>query len=317
VDADRALALPSASLTPDQHINTELYRLVPNVDPESDEKAVRFYSAQNRETGQFDWTVPPGSLDDFVGNESERMNIAAYSRMMGGTTPSNIEVQRMLRDGSNGDVAGMASHFGRSWKEGLKDPLFYLNMAGGVATGSVAKATAPVSAVAIAEGASGKATVGLSDVRSLRNSGLSRTGRRAAYEGYDLGLGLSKTEGNPHLLQSFSNSTNSKVYNIWNGGNANLFETPWPGSYETLERNLRLAMDNARSLNVNLDGLVKSVDKLPGIVELGNRGIGFQEVVGNSLRGNVTNWEVSQVVTNPEYAKKATFYLNGKIVEVP
>jgi RHS repeat-associated protein len=154
VDADRAFALPSASVAPDQHINTELYRLVPNVDPDGDGKAVRFYSAQNRKTEQFDWSVPPGSLDHFVANESFLMNTAVYSRMMGGTTPSNIAVQRMLRDASNGDLGGATSNFASSWAAAGKDPLFYLNLAGSVTAGSAAKAVAQSRSLVVSEGAS-------------------------------------------------------------------------------------------------------------------------------------------------------------------
>ncbi|MCQ4167744.1 RHS repeat domain-containing protein, partial [Tahibacter harae] len=159
VNADRAFALPTVSLTPDEHINTELYRLVPHVDPKDDNKAVRFYSAQNRETGQFDWTVPPDALDYFVKHESYQMNMAAYSRTMGGATPSNIEVQRAHREIASGNITGAMSHLTSSWGAALKDPLFYLTALGGMTAGSAAKAVEPARAITIAEGGGSRPVV--------------------------------------------------------------------------------------------------------------------------------------------------------------
>ncbi|WP_386065396.1 RHS repeat-associated core domain-containing protein [Tahibacter sp. UC22_41] len=144
VDADRTEALPSSALPTNRHLNTSNYTLVPYVDPDGAGKGVRYYDAVNNVTGQSDWTVPPRQLDAFVKDQTRLMNIAAYSRTFGGTTESNVHVQRMLRDALHGNYSGAASNLAESWEAALSDPTFYVDTAMAFAGGVAAKSSVKV-----------------------------------------------------------------------------------------------------------------------------------------------------------------------------
>ncbi len=66
------------------------------------------------------------------------------------------------------------------------------------------------------------------------------------------------------------------------------------------------AMDAAREIHFNLDGLVGPGRSARQVFEWGATGIG---------QGNVTNWEFYQVVSH--FADRATFYLEGRVVTLP
>lgn len=72
---------------------------------------------------------------------------------------------------------------------------------------------------------------------------------------------------------------------------------------------------DAKSIRINLDGMVKSAKDLPDIVNRGKRGIAFQECGPDGIIGNITNREIATIFDNPELLKKATFYLDGKKVK--
>lgn len=68
----------------------------------------------------------------------------------------------------------------------------------------------------------------------------------------------------------------------------------------------------ADRLHVNLDGLVKNIDELPGVVQKGSRGMSFRPPEGG---GNITNWEIWRLHQDPDLLGRTTFYLNGKVVK--
>ena len=77
-------------------------------------------------------------------------------------------------------------------------------------------------------------------------------------------------------------------------------------------------MDRANTIKVNLNGVVDSVGDLPNVVRRAQEGIDFFTFDSAGRRiGNVTNWEISQVLANPAYANKAIFFLDGKQVKLP
>jgi hypothetical protein len=124
--------------------------------------------------------------------------------------------------------------------------------------------------------------------------------------------GLSRHQGtaSPTLLRNFSEHVEAVSY-------FNLFNSGWPGSFEKLERNILFAMENARSLKVNLDGLVNGIEDLPAVFQKGSRGIEPPEVIRGVERGNVTNWEVWTIYSTESLRNKATFYLNGQPIAMP
>ena len=152
----------------------------------------------------------------------------------------------------------------------------------------------------------------------MKDKGLSVSGRRAVVEGFDLGLGLTRVEGNSSSLIDFARSQNARIYNAFKGNDVNLFDASFPKSYDHLQSNLQFLMDRANTIKVNLNGVVDSVGDLPNVVRRAQEGIDFFTFDSAGRRiGNVTNWEISQVLANPAYANKAIFFLDGKQVKLP
>lgn len=118
----------------------------------------------------------------------------------------------------------------------------------------------------------------------------------------DVAFGLWRHQGTRAggLLDGFAGHVGAKTYGDLYG--AGVFPT---------ERMLERMMYGSRRLHVNLDGLVKSVDELPGIVQKGSKGMLHQPSPGV---GNVTNWEIWRIHQDPELLSKTIFYLNGKKV---
>jgi len=154
VETDRTTGLRSTALPPEKHLNTELYNLVPYVDPLGNGTEVRFYDAQNKESGSSDWTVPPRQLDTFVKNESVMMNEAAFSRALGGTKEWNIYTQRELRDYLHGNITSALINKGNSWISAASSPSYWAEVGFSVAGGSLAKAGKETTVVT--EGAAGQ-----------------------------------------------------------------------------------------------------------------------------------------------------------------
>uniref|UniRef100_UPI001C6115EC hypothetical protein n=1 Tax=Methylibium rhizosphaerae TaxID=2570323 RepID=UPI001C6115EC len=249
-----------------------------------------------------------------IGNQYKDM----YNLLSGSSasyTPSSALLSSLQRDGIGGTLLNM----GESVLSAPSKPVFDLlegryEQAGAGLPGTVAMGAG--AAIRLG-GLGGSGSVSLSELRELRALGLSRDGRRAFVEGFDLGLGLSRDpiSGQP-LLREFASANDLHVYNVFRG-ERNLFTAPFPASYEALERNLTMSMDRARSISVNLDGLVQSVDEFPTILERGARGIEPAAVRNGLERGNTTNWEVWKVYNSSTLRPKATFYLNGQPVELP
>lgn len=61
-----------------------------------------------------------------------------------------------------------------------------------------------------------EAPIKLSELRALKEMGLSQSGRRAIVEGYDLGLGLTRTDGR-WSLREFAADQNAKIYHSYGG----------------------------------------------------------------------------------------------------
>lgn len=53
------------------------------------------------------------------------------------------------------------------------------------------------------------------------------------------------------------------------------------------------------------------------MAKLGEKGIGYRPIVSGKEVGNITNWKINQMLKNPAYMNKSTFFLNGKPVKVP
>lgn len=122
----------------------------------------------------------------------------------------------------------------------------------------------------------------------------------------------------PKLLADFTRAQNARTVFVFGGEkDINLFSSAFPGTSEKLQRNILFSLDNAKSINVNLDGVVKSVDDLPGVIELGNKGIDFERVVNGRVFGNTTNFEISTILQNQSLRGKTQFFLGGEPVEVP
>jgi hypothetical protein len=114
------------------------------------------------------------------------------------------------------------------------------------------------------------------------------------------------------MLENFARNVNAHTFKDIYGSWLN-----WR-DFADLAGKIEGALNGARTIRVNLDGLVQSVDDLPRIIELGARGIHFEGVTATGTRmGNITNWEVFTIYTNPALRERAVFYLNGQPVRVP
>ncbi|MFN9474020.1 hypothetical protein [Acidovorax sp.] len=150
----------------------------------------------------------------------------------------------------------------------------------------------------------------------IERIGLSDAGREAFAAGFSLGIGLTRIGDRANSLAQFARAHGSRIYNARGGGDANLFGSPWPGSDEALERNISLAMEHASEINVNLDGVLRSLDELPQVLKLGEKGIGHRRELEGVPVGNVTNWEIWKIMKNESYRMKSNFFFNGSPVEV-
>jgi hypothetical protein len=128
---------------------------------------------------------------------------------------------------------------------------------------------------------------------------------------FDMAIGLARHQrtGSPTQLENFARHVNAKTY-------GDIYGNWWPGTIEKLETNLYRAMNEARYLKINLDGLIKALDEFPSLLQKGSRGIEAVEVIRGVERGNITNWEVWKIYTTESLKVKAIFYLNGKPVSI-
>ncbi|WP_153559314.1 RHS repeat-associated core domain-containing protein [Roseimaritima sediminicola] len=78
------------------------------------------------------------------------------------------------------------------------------------------------------------------------------------------------------------------------------------------EEMLENMMRGASRLHVNLDGMCKSIDELPSIVQRGSRGMDYVPPGGG---GNITNWEIWRIHQGPEMLSRTIFYIDGKPVK--
>jgi RHS repeat-associated protein len=142
--------------------------------------------------------------------------------------------------------------------------------------------------------------------------GLCKTDKLLNGEDFNMALGLSvhQTTRSPDLLKNFAKHVNSKTY-------GDIYKSWWPGSMEKLESNILRAMNEAKSLKVNLDGLIKNTNEFPELLAKGSRGIEPMEVKLGVERGNITNWEVHTIESSPSLKDKTTYYFGGKPVSVP
>jgi hypothetical protein len=123
--------------------------------------------------------------------------------------------------------------------------------------------------------------------------------RRAAKRaGFEFALGLSK---HPHhgyggLVERFAKHVGGKTY-------LDLFENT--NDLRKLGKNILTGMRKSDRIHFNLDGMIRPGHALQDVVELGKLGIGHM---------NVTNWELH--MTLKKFSRKATFYLNGRPVDI-
>jgi hypothetical protein len=118
--------------------------------------------------------------------------------------------------------------------------------------------------------------------------------------GFSLALGLSShpNHGYNGLVGKFADHVNANTY--WD-----LFENTT--DMRQMGNNLLQGMRGAEHIHFNLDGLIRPGFTINDVRRFGSEGIGH---------GNVTAWELDQVLKNPAFSSKATFYLNGKPVDI-
>ena len=145
---------------------------------------------------------------------------------------------------------------------------------------------------------------------------LSPEGQQAINNSYNLALGLTNPPGKKGALFAFAQPRGLMCYFVSQDTKLSMYSSPAPGSTEQLQQNIRFAIQNAKQLHVNLDGIVTSVEQLPNIARLGRRGANASNTLNGVFSGNVTNWEISIILNNPEFRKKTTFYLNGQPVNI-
>jgi RHS repeat-associated protein len=124
--------------------------------------------------------------------------------------------------------------------------------------------------------------------------------REAAEAGYDFALGLSQHPDHTRvgLLGRFADKVGAKTY--WD-----LFANTL--NMRTMGENILKGMREAKRIHFNLDGMVRPGTTIKDLERIGSEGIG---------QGNVTNWELYQILRNPEFLKKTIFYYGGKAVDI-
>jgi RHS repeat-associated protein len=116
---------------------------------------------------------------------------------------------------------------------------------------------------------------------------------------FELALGLNDPN---HHLQDFAIQTQSEYYfTIWNRN---------PTSMSQIRTEVRTAMDEAKGLHFNLEGMdlartQKWMDRLPVSMKKANIG------------GNLTSWELYTVLADKSLLDKTTFYEGKNIVPAP
>jgi hypothetical protein len=121
-----------------------------------------------------------------------------------------------------------------------------------------------------------------------------------AAKGFEIALGLGRhaESGSPYMLRRFTQHVGAKNY-------GDVFGSWWPGSYEKLQSNLSLMMKDASKIHFNLDG-----------VEMAR----VRAFMTNPQfsPNNITNWELTQILSHPRLLDKTIFYeRGGKIVGIP
>jgi RHS repeat-associated protein len=115
-----------------------------------------------------------------------------------------------------------------------------------------------------------------------------------AVKGAEVAFGLSRTVSHaPGLLGRFAENVGARTY--WD-----FFENTT--DLRLLGERTLTMMDEAQHIHVNLSGMIDETRTIDDVVRWGGEGIG---------QGNVTNWEVYQIVSDPDRLSKTTFYLNG------
>ncbi|MCU7929032.1 MAG: hypothetical protein KZQ97_21730, partial [Candidatus Thiodiazotropha sp. (ex Dulcina madagascariensis)] len=155
----------------------------------------------------------------------------------------------------------------------------------------------------------------LSELRALKEMGLSQSGRRAVVEGYDLGLGLTRSDGQ-WALRDFARNQDARIYFSHGADDINMFNSAIPATDKILASNIEFLMQRSNNIRFNLNGVVNSVDDVPSVVELGSQGIGARIMHRGQEIGNHTNWELYKIMNNDSYLGKTSFYLNGQKVDV-
>ncbi|HSC76231.1 MAG TPA: hypothetical protein VLB90_08350 [Pseudomonadales bacterium] len=143
---------------------------------------------------------------------------------------------------------------------------------------------------------------------------MSKVGRRAVVEGFDLGLGLSRIRGgNPNSLLDFARANDTKIYGVYGKGeDIRLFDNVMP-EYDVLERNLNFVFDKSNNIRFNLDG----INDVSEAVRLGGKGTNYKYDLNDLPTSNVTNWELNRIFNDQKLMDKTMFYRNGQKVEVP
>lgn len=149
----------------------------------------------------------------------------------------------------------------------------------------------------------------------MRDMGLSTSGRRAVVEGFDLGLGLTRTDGQ-WALRDFAASQDAKIYYSHGGGDRNMFASAMPATDEALASNLQFLMQRADNIKFNLNGVVSFASEVPAVAQLGAQGPGSRVMYRGLEIGNHTNWELSTILSNDQLFGKTKFFLDGKPLDV-
>jgi hypothetical protein len=103
-----------------------------------------------------------------------------------------------------------------------------------------------------------------------------------------LGLATREAGTGETLLNRFAGDVGAKTY-------GQLYGSWWPGSMEALESNLETAMQSSSRLHFNLEGMSAAR---------------YSEFAKNPAfsSGNITNWELHKIMSNPSLLQKTKFY---------